>query len=188
MAWERDSSYDATVQPFIRFVGIINITVWLGAAVFFTVAAGPAFFSAEMLSFLEERFARRTAEVIVQRYLLLQQWCAAIALLHVLVEYLYSGRQVDRWCLGLLSVIFLVALIGSYWVLPHTHELHLIMYSVTSTVAQQESARSRFALIHGASYFVNFLIIAGLIYYLWRLTRLGQTTRFGFGGADKFRA
>jgi len=174
------------VQPFIRFVGVVNITVWFGAAVFFTVAAGPAFFSAEMLSFLPRAYAGRAAEVIIERYLLLQQWCGAIALLHVLVEYLYSGRQVERWSLALLSSLFLLALIGSFWLQPHMHELQRIMYAPNSSLVQQAAARSRFGLLHGASYVVNFLMMGGLLYYLWKLTRSVQPLRFG--GPDKFRS
>jgi hypothetical protein len=178
--------YDARVQPFIRFVGLVNIAVWFGAAVFFTVAAGPAFFSAEMLGFLPKPYAGRAAEVIIERYLLLQQWCGAIALLHVLVEYLYSGRQTERWSLGLLSALFVLALMGSYWLQPHMHELQRTMYATTSTVVQQAAARSRFGLLHGASSVVNLLMICGLLYYLWKLTRAVQPLRFG--GADKFRS
>lgn len=169
------------MQPFIRFVGVVNITVWFGAAVFFTIAAGPAFFSAEMLSFLPRAYAGRAAEVIIERYLLFQQWCGAIALLHVLVEYLYSGRQVDRWSLGLLSTLFVFALIGSYWLLPHMHDLQRTMYAPAATAVQQAAARSRFGLLHGASYMVNILMILGLLYYLWRLTRSSQPLRFGSG-------
>ncbi len=178
--------YDPNVQPFIRFVGLINIAVWLGAAVFFTIAAGPAFFSAEMLGFLPRPYAGRAAEVVIERYLLLQQWCGAIALLHVLVEYLYSGRQVERWNLVLLSILFVVALVGSYWLLPHMHELQRTMYSATASVAQQAAAKSRFGLFHGASYLVSLLMIAGLLQYLWRLTRLAPGAR-AFGGSDRFR-
>ena len=157
----------------------MNIAVWFGAAVFFTVAAGPAFFSAEMLSFLPKPYAGRAAEVIIERYLLLQHWCGAIALLHVLVEYLYSGRQVERWSLALLSALFVLALIGSYWLLPHMHDLQRIMYSSAASIAQQAAAKSRFGLLHGASYLVNLLMIAGLVSHLWRLTRAGQPLRMG---------
>lgn len=174
------------MQPFIRFVGVINITVWFGAAVFFTVAAGPAFFSAEMLSFLPRPYAGRAAEVIIDRYLLLQQWCAAIALLHILVEYLYSGRQVERLSLVLLSVLFVLALIGSQWLVPHMHELQRAMYAPAASIAHQAAARSSFGLLHGASQVVNLVMMGGLLYYLWRVTRSPSTLRYG--APDKFRS
>jgi hypothetical protein len=186
LALARAWRYGASVQPFIRFVGVVNIAVWFGAAVFFTVVAGPAFFSAEMLSFLPKPYAGRAAEVIIERYLLLQQWCGAIALLHILVEYLYSGRQVDRWSLGLLSAMFVLALIGSFSLQPHMHELQRIMYATTTSVAQQAAAKSRFGLLHGAAYLVNLLMICGLVHYLWKVTRSVQPLRFG--SSDKFRS
>lgn len=173
------------MQSFIRFAGIVNLSVWFGAAVFFTVAAGPAFFSAEMLSFLPRPYAGRAAEVIIERYLLLQQWCGAIALLHVLVEYLYSGRRVERANLALLSTLFLLALAGNHWLLPQMHRLQQTMYSATVTAAQQAAAKSSFGLLHGASQFVNLLMLGGLFYLVWHLTRPLNVPRFG--GLDKIR-
>jgi hypothetical protein len=173
------------VQPFIRFVGLINIAVWFGAGVFFTVAAGPAFFSADMLSFLPRPHAGRAAEVVIERYLLLQQWCGAIALLHMLVAYLYSGRQVERLSLGLVSTLLVLALIGSHWLVPHMHQLQRTMYSPVTSAVQQAAARSSFGLLHGASQVVNLLMILALLYHLWHLTRPLNPPRFG--ALDKIR-
>ncbi len=178
------------MQPFIRFVGVANLAVWFGAAVFFTVAAGPAFFSAEMLSFLPKPYAGRAAEVIIERYLLLQQWCGAIALLHVLVEYLYSGRQADRLTLILLSGLFVLALIGSLWLLPHMHELQRAMYAPGASAARQAAARSSFGILHGISQVVNLVMMGSLLYYLWRITQPVATLRYGsgtFGKGEKIR-
>lgn len=164
------------MQAFIRFVGVVNLAVWFGAAVFFTVAAGPAFFSTEMLTFLPRPYAAASAEVIIKRYLLLQQWCGVIALMHVLVEYLYSGRQVERRNLAVLSALFILALVGSYWLVPHMHRLQRTMYAPTSNAAQQAAARSSFGLLHGLSQGANVIMMGGVLFCLWRLTRTGNGT------------
>ena len=79
---------------FIRFIGVLNAAVWFGAAVFFTVAVGSRLFLLGDPGVLAASvLPGRVAEVILERYFILQQWCACIALLHVLVEYLYSGRR-----------------------------------------------------------------------------------------------
>jgi hypothetical protein len=166
------------VHAFIRLVGVMNLAVWFGAAVFFTVAAGPAFFSTEMLAFLPRPYAGAAAEVIIKRYLLLQQWCGAIALMHVLVEYLYSGRQVERRSLGVLSGLFVLALAGNYWLVPQMHRLQRTMYSPATTAAQQAGARSNFGLLHGVSQGANLVMIGGVLFCLWRLTRVGDGGRF----------
>jgi len=166
------------VQAFIRFVGVVNAAIWLGSAVFYTLAAGPAFFSSEMLSFLPRPHAGRAAEIVLHRYYLIHQWCAAIALLHLLLEYLYTGRPVDRVNVGLLSGLFTAALVGGHWLLPHLHGLQRIRYSPAATPAQQLSAANAFGLLHGFSQVLNVLMIIAILYYLWSLSRPLNTLRF----------
>ena len=171
---------------FIRFVGVLNAAVWFGAAVFFTVAVGPAFFSAEILEFLPRPYAGRVAEVILERYFILQQWCAAIALLHLLVEYLYSGRPADHFTVGLLGVLLCIGLAGGYWLQPRMHALQRARYSSQTTPAQKADAERAFGLLHGASQVVNLLSMAGLLYHVWRVTRPLNEPRFS--SFDKFRS
>src|SRR6266496_2641930 len=48
----RALSYHPVVIGFLRFLGILNAGVWLGAAIFFTFGAGPALFSQETQNLL----------------------------------------------------------------------------------------------------------------------------------------
>ena len=41
--------YFALVTGFLRFIGVANAAIWFGSAIFFTFAAGPAFFTTEMV-------------------------------------------------------------------------------------------------------------------------------------------
>lgn len=166
------------MQQVIRFVGVLNGAVWFGALIFFTVAAGPAFFSAEMASFLPKPHASRAAEVIIGRLFQLQQWCAAIALLHLLVEYLYSGKRAPRFVLVLLVSALVLSALGGHWLLPKMHELLVVKYSATTTELEQAAAGSAFGMWHGISWIMNLLMIGMLTYYLWQLTHPTRGVRF----------
>lgn len=166
------------MQSVIRFVGIVNASVWFGAAVFFTVAAGPAFFSTEMASFLPRPYAARAAEVIIERLFVLQQWCGAIALLHLLVEYLYSGRQIERLVLAVVATMFVLSLVGGYWLLPKMHALQQVRYSQATSPTQRATAESTWGALHGVSWAVNLAVLTGQLYYLWIVTRPPQSLRF----------
>lgn len=166
------------MQALIRFVGVMNLAVWFGAGFFMTVAAGPAFFSTEMLGILPRPYAGAAAEVVMGRYLMLQQWCGAIALLHVLVEYLQPGRRVERGLVGILSGLFVLVLVEGHWLAPRMHRLHRTMYSPRMNAVQQAGARSAFGVLHGVSQGANLVTVGGVVYCLWRLTRVGEGGRF----------
>ncbi len=155
----------------IRFVGILNAAVWFGSVVFFTIAAGPAFFSAEMATVLPRPHAGRVAEIIISRLATVQVWCAVIALLHLLAEHLFSGKPVARLTLGGLVGLLLLNLSVKFWLLPTMHRLQVIRYSELSTPEQRDAAVSQFGLWHGLSSAGNLLVIACLAYYLWLLLR-----------------
>ncbi len=174
------------MQRLLRFVGLLNLAVWLGGAVFFTVAVGPAFFSGEMLSFLPRPYAGRAAEVIVERYLGLQCWCAGVALLHLLAEYLHSGRPVARLTLGLLTGLLALGLLGGNWLVPKMHALERVRYSPRTTPVEKAQAAATFGVLHGTSQAVNLLQLAGLLYLFWDLARPGSALRFAH--FDKLRS
>jgi hypothetical protein len=64
------------VISFLRFLGVANAAIWLGAAVFVTCLAGPAFFSAEMLAVFggQRYYAGAAAEVFISRYFFLHEY------------------------------------------------------------------------------------------------------------------
>ena len=173
------------MQAFIRYIGVLNAAVWFGAVVFFTLAGGPAFFSDEMLGFLPRPYAGRAAEVVIGRLFVLQQWCAVIALLHLLVESLYFGRRGEARRAALVGGLLLMNLVGGYWLLPRMHELERIRYSPASTVAEAAAAASRFGLWHGLSQIVNLVVVISLAYCIWKLARPISAPRLG--GFDRFR-
>jgi hypothetical protein len=158
-------------------VGILNAAVWCGSAIFLTIGL-PAVFSPEMKKLLTPAGVGFAAEAVVARFFLLQYWCGAIALAHLLAEWLYSGRPVRRLNLALVLAMLTVALAGGLWAQPKMREWHATKYFGKTIELQTQAARS-FALWHAASESANLLVIAGLILYLWRVSVPPASPRFG---------
>jgi hypothetical protein len=158
-------------------VGILNAAVWCGSAIFLTIGL-PAVFSPEMKKLLTAPGAGFAAEAVVARFFALQYWCGAIALAHLLAEWLYSGRPARRLNLALALGMLTVALAGGLWAQPKMQALHALKYFGKTTEQQTQAAKS-FALWHGASESANLLVIGGLILYLWCVSRTPESPRFG---------
>ncbi|HEX4645476.1 MAG TPA: DUF4149 domain-containing protein [Verrucomicrobiae bacterium] len=160
----------------------MNAAIWFGAAIFFTVAVGPAIFSPEMKQVFGEGafpyYSGAVALVVLKRYFILQQICGAIALLHLFAERLYLGRPWSRFILGLLLVIFGLGLIGGFLLQPKMRELRHTMY-YGATQEQKETAHRAFAGLHGISQGANLIILAGLLVYLLRVSKPPESARYG---------
>ena len=169
-------AYTGGVTGVLRFVGILNAAVWCGSAVFLTIGL-PAIFSPELKKLLTVPGAGFAAEALMARFFVLQYWCGAIAVAHLLAEWLYFGRP-RRWSLLLVSAMLAVVLAGGLWLQPKMHNWHKIKYFGATAQAQAQAAKS-FALWHGASETLNLLLIAGLVVHLWRVCRPPDSPRFG---------
>jgi hypothetical protein len=156
----------------------LNAAIWFGAVIFFTFAVGPAFFSDAMLGLLGRPHAGAAAQIVLQRYFTLQQWCAGLALAHLIAEWLYVGRPFQRLTLLLLMFLFTVGLIGGYVLQPRMKDLHLKMYAVQSAPAVKESAGRSFRILHGTSMAMNLLVMGGVLVYVWQVTRPANNARF----------
>lgn len=162
---------------FLRFVGVTNAAVWLGALVFFTVGAGPAFFSDEMLRLLGRPYAGAAAQIVLERYFDLQIICAAIALSHAFAERLYTGKPVGNISMIVLSLLLGISLLGRFVVEPKMKQLHMQMYAVQTNSAQKAEAKRSFGMFHGASQIVNLLVIAGVLAHFSQTAGPGVATR-----------
>jgi hypothetical protein len=171
------------VTALLRFLGILNAAVWCGSAIFLTVGL-PAVFSPGLQTLLTKPGVGFAAEAIVARFFMLQYWCGAIALVHLLAEWIYGGRPVRRLNLALVLGLLALALAGGLWAQPKMNTLHQIKYFGKKPDLQEEATKA-FALWHGASESVNLLVIGGLILYLWRVSGPPEGPRFG--GISKIR-
>ena len=156
---------------FLRFVGVANAAIWFGASIFFTFSVGPAIFSSEMREILGQAFpgySGRIAMVLLGRYFVLHDICGMIALTHLVAEWLYMGKPLQRLTLWLLLGICSLGLLGGYSLQPKLRSLHRTIYGHGSTPKQVEQAKHSFKLWHATSQALNLVIISGLVVYLWR--------------------
>jgi hypothetical protein len=135
----------------------------LGASVFFTLAVGPAFFSEEMLRLLGRPHAGAAAQLVLERYFIMHQICAGVALLHLVGEGVYLGRMIHRWTLGLLLVLLGFSLVAGYVIQPQLRSLHLTMYRPGLAVEEQETAGRSFRILHGVSQLINLAMVGGCV-------------------------
>ena len=170
----------------LRFVGVLNAAVWVGATIFFTFVAAPAFFSPEMMTLLGRAYSGAAAQIVVKRYFVFHLVCGSIALVHLILEWLYSGRPLHRWVLYLLLGILGAALLGELALTPKMKSLHFVMYARGMTPAQQAQARSTFGWLHGMSSVGNLAVLAGLLAHFWQVNNPNVPVRIF--GAAKFRS
>jgi hypothetical protein len=160
----------------LRFVGILNAAVWCGSAIFLVVAL-PPLFSAEMKRLLGLPGVGFAAQTIVARFFVLQYACAAIALAHLIGEWVYIGRPLLRLNLALLTGLMGLALLGGLWMQPKLRDLHQRMY-YGATVELKDRAAKSFRVWHAGSQSANLLVIAGLLLYLWKVAEAPEHPRF----------
>ncbi|MBI3415285.1 MAG: DUF4149 domain-containing protein [Verrucomicrobia bacterium] len=175
----------AAVILVLRVVGLLNAAVWLGAAIFFTMVAAPAFFSPEMTHLLGRAYSGAAAQIVVKRYFIFHLVCSAVAIAHLVLEWLYCGKPLHRWLLYMLLGVLGAALLGGFVLTPKMKQLHYVMYARGVTPAQQTQARSTFGLLHGLSQVGNLAVLAGLLVYFWQVNNPNTPMRF-FSGT-KFR-
>jgi len=163
---------------------VINAAIWLGASVSFTCAVAPAFFSSAMLELLRLPHAGAAQLIVAQHCFALQSMCGAIALSHLIVEWLYAGKPIHRWPTYLVTGLLGLAL-WSAVLQPKLQRLHLEMYGVRSTPQQRTRAAAAFRAWQGTVQAANVLMILGLATYVWQVTSAGIAPRFV--SATKFR-
>ena len=180
----------------IRFIGVLNAAIWLGAAVFFTFAAAPAFFSGEVKTLgLHPFWPGAMAQLVLGRFFYVQYICGVIAIAHLLAEWVYLGRALHRFTLGLLMALLLIGFTGGLWLQPKLKRLNLVRYSMSEEYKpvaipneqRIEAARS-FKLWHGVAQTINLLGLVGLGIYFWRVTHPTDNLRFVSATTPKFRS
>jgi hypothetical protein len=159
-------------------LSVLNAAAWLGSLLFFTLAIGPAVFSADMLGFLPRAYAGAVAQVLLERYFLFHIICALVGLALLTAECLYAGRRFPRVTLVVLLSLLSLALIGGRVLQPRMKELHVVMYRPSSSPEQRAAAGKTFRLLHGVSQTVNVLAMLGLIFHLWDASHPQNAPRF----------
>lgn len=138
-----------------------------------------------MTSVIRPPYNGVAAQIVIHRYFILLNCCGGIALLHLLLETLYSGKAVERLTLGAVIAVLVLSLAGGFWLQPKLRTLHVQKYSQQVSAETRAVAGRSFKLWHGVSQTMNLFVIGGLLIYLWRVSNPPNTTRFT--SATKFR-
>lgn len=174
--------YRARVIGFLRFVGVVNAAVWLGATVFGIVGVSAAVYSDEMKALLGPNnfpyFSGAIGRVILTPLSTLHWVCAAVAVAHLLAERLYLGRPLRRLTGWLLVGMILWGLAGDLVISPRTARWHQARHAVNATPASREAAAHALRWWHATAQAGNALLLAGLVVYLWRVANPPAETRF----------
>ena len=161
----------------LRFVGVGNAAMWFGASIFIFWLQ-PAFFSDEMIRLLTRPYAGAAAQIVIERYFVFHELCGVVALTHLVAEWLYMGKPLQRLTLWLLLGIFALGLVGGHSLQPKLRILHRTIYRPGSTPQQIEQAKQSFKLWHAVSQSLNFVVLVGVAVYLWRATTPGSGYRY----------
>jgi len=116
------------------------------------------------------------AQFLIERVFYLHYWCGGIAVVHLILERLYTGRTLERLTTGILAAVIAFCLLGGLVMQPKIKTLHYIKYRGATQEQRDEAARS-LAVIHGVSQTINLVTTAGLLFYLWRVTSLNHPAR-----------
>lgn len=163
----------------LRFLGLLNVAVWLGAAVFFLLVAAPASTSPEMQELLTAKnypyFSVAVEQLLAPRF---QHWylaCSLVALLHLVAEWLYLGRYPQRRWLALVLALGLGGLAQTFVVQPQLKQLHRLRFTRPDL---REAANRSFSAWHKVSTTLEVTLIGGILVYLWRVANPTDPTRF----------
>lgn len=163
----------------LRLVGVTNAAVWLGATFLFSFVVTPAFSSSDMLDLMKHQYFPAAAlHVLVPRFYVLMYVCTAIAFMHLVAEWLYAGKPIQRTSVLLLIGLTCLGLIGGLAVQPKLTQLHQIKHRTSSAPLQREAAVRAFSTWNGVSHVLNLLLVAGLFGYFWKVTGVEVLPRF----------
>ena len=172
----------------IKLVGSLNAALWFGATLFFTFAVGPAFFAPETLALfgasqnpgVARFYAGSMAQIVLERYYILQYICGTIALLHLLADWLYTGRRSQPLQKYVVFALCALVLIGGMLIQPTLHKYHRIQYGSAGRVTLQQvsEAGHSFRTLHGISMVMNLLVLGGTFFHLYKMLPTESGPRF----------
>jgi hypothetical protein len=150
--------------------------------VFFALAVWPAFHASEMLGIIPLSHAGAAGHVLLERFFVVQYTCGSIALVHLLLEWLYAGKHWRRWTLYAIGGMLGLALFSGLSVEPKLKRLHLEVHGVRSTPQQREQASRAYGFWRGTIQLSNLIVLLGVWAYCWEICSAGTSTRFVSAG------
>lgn len=163
---------------FLRFLGVTNAAIWLGTAVLYPFVLRPAFKSREMVELLPFMYGGAVDLILLQRFYAMLEWCGAVALIHLLVEWLYTNKPIRKSVLYLVVGLFAFSLLGGHVMTPNLRELHIIRFGVQSSEEQKEQATNGYRILERLIKATQWVTAAGTLVFVWRLTHSFEGPRF----------
>lgn len=167
---------------FLRFIGLMNAALWLGAVVFYVLGAGPACLSPGMEQLLGAKnfpyFSGAFADILTRRYFIFMGFVGGIALLHLLAEWLYMGRPTRKISLLLLAGLLALVVAGGVWIGPRLQILHVRRHAPNVLPLEREAASQSHRLWQAGLLTLNVALMGGLVVYVWRVANPSDAPRF----------
>ena len=195
------------VPGFLRFLGLFNAAVWVGGSVFSSFLAAPVFFTPEIKSLTPPPVNGLVAQAMLGRYFTLHILCGIVAVVHLLLEWLYSGGGFPRRAIAIVCVLLGLALIGGKFINPkltvgHQQKYHTklkaeseppvyekVEYKEDVVQDAVQDAERKFAVWHGVSQVINLAMVILLTWRFWRLANSegpDNSSNFGQGKRNLF--
>jgi hypothetical protein len=175
------------VIGFLRFVGLTNAAIWLGASVYYLLGAAPAARSLELQELIGLKnfayFSIMIGQIFARPFFHLYFACSVVAVVHLMAEWLYLGKYPRRGWLALVLAVAILGTLEGYWLQPRFAQWHRLQYT---SPERREAAGRAFRAWQTTARVINCFLVAGLAVYLWRVGNPPDPARFV--STSKFRS
>jgi hypothetical protein len=168
------------VIGFLRFIGILIAAIWVGAAIFLALGVEPAIFSHDAQRYLDKSYGYLSGVlvgIIRTRFLYFSLVCGGLALIHLVAEWLSLGRPLRGFSFWLAVALVALALFNCAWLQSHMTGFHETRYR-SATPALRRAAQESFEKWQTASHVADWVMLGGLVLYLWRIASQPDASRF----------
>jgi hypothetical protein len=179
------------VIAFLRFIGLMNAAVWLGAVVVYAALISPALVSSEMLDVfggtrnpMAPAYRGLAVEIVAGKFHWIHFICSGVAAFHLLVEWLFTGKAIRTLMLYLATTMIVLGLANGLLLHHKMKELHRIRYKYQPPPPTKEQveikakAATMFDALQTATEVIHWIMVAGLVVYLWKTATPGEQPRF----------
>ncbi|MBI1839795.1 MAG: hypothetical protein HYR88_02955 [Verrucomicrobia bacterium] len=173
------------MTSFLRFVGVMNAAVWLGASLFQLFAVSPFFGSAATRWLLGDAHALGAGLMLWDRFYTTHYLCLGVAWIQLLAEWVYLGRGIPpfhRWALTSLLVLGVLGHVElNRWVTP----AHWNRYQPKASAESRASAERTYPLSSAVWMTTNVALDLTVLVFSLRILMAVPGPRFMTQG--KFR-
>jgi hypothetical protein len=173
------------VIAFLRFIGLMNAAVWFGAVVVFAALISPALASPEIVDLfgvarspMPAAYAGLVGELVIAKFVWIHFICGGVAAVHLLVEWLYTGKAIRTLILYLAMLLITMGLLNGLILYPKMQDLHRTRYNRTVPAEKQLKAATMFSGLRQATEIIHWIMVGGLLLYTWKIATPGEQPRF----------